>query len=215
MTVRCYNCSILSLVVVNCCLSLIYKLDFTIGIFGKENIVPTGLSASCGFGCPLGVTGRIPCGEWGSSPRTQPWGLLSSGGLPLAFASVKGWLQSCKWKFGFVSILGALLPSGEGISLLVPAGWVPGGHGVQSERREHAQPLPRGQATQACEPLFLCVLVQGGAGVPQMGENLTDSKEARFRKRFLLPSVRKGSRCLCPPVVPHPVIAKMLTCVHL
>lgn len=118
-------------------------------------------------------------------------------------------------EFGFISILGALLPSVEGISLLVPAGRIPGGHDVQSGKGESMlSPHPEVRLPRLASPTS-CVCWSRGEQESADGrgpDRLQGSH--RLRKRFPLPLDTKRPG-LCPPAVPQPVITEILTCVQL
>ena len=60
ITAYCYNCSISVLVIVNLLLCLVYKVNFTIGVYGWERTVRTGCGALCDLRCPLQVLQMCP-----------------------------------------------------------------------------------------------------------------------------------------------------------
>lgn len=101
-----------------------------------------------------------------------------------------GWLQSYKWKFKSFSILGAVLPSGEGIRFLTPAGRIP--RGTASNLGEEGVCLalsPEIWLLRLASP-FVCPS-PGRKWSPTSGGGPEDSKEATGSDSAPLPFVPK------------------------
>lgn len=120
--------------------------------------------------------------------------------------------KAINWCLNSFSILGAWLPSGEGISLLLPVGRVPRGHSAQSGKGGSA-PAPLGSGEPGPGPPS-AVPVQGEGWAPPMGGDLSDSTEAPRSEGGSIPTVKGGQR-LAPPPMPEPVATEMPPGVHL